>query len=110
RRERINSASLPPCDFVTEAVDVTVMGSAQRYREFIADLEPHCPRLSEAQMVGISGASAANQTRMRCHEFEVGFIAMSTRLAEHKLAFIDFAEKGIGRKSRRRLRRIIGDR
>src|SRR6202051_1897857 len=78
RGERINSPSRPPCDFVSEAMDVTVMGSAQRYREFIADLESHCPRLSEAQMVGVSGASAADQTRPRCNELEMAFVAMPT--------------------------------
>jgi hypothetical protein len=57
-------------------MDVTVMGSAQRYREFIADLESHCSRLSEAQMVGVSGTSAADQTRLRCNELEMAFKAL----------------------------------
>jgi hypothetical protein len=42
-------------------------------------------------MVRVSGASAADETWLRCHEFEMGFIAQSTRLAERKFAFIDLA-------------------
>ena len=65
------------------------MSSAQGYRELVAHLEPHRARLGESEMVSVSGASRANQTRLRCHEFEVSFIAQSTRLAERQLAFID---------------------
>jgi hypothetical protein len=61
---------------------VSVMGSAQRYRELIADLSPHGAGLCEPQMVGVRGTSPANQTRLRRHEFEVGFVAMATRLAD----------------------------
>ena len=46
------------------AFAVAVMGSAQRHREFIADLAPHRAGLSEPQMVGVSGASLTNQTRL----------------------------------------------
>ena len=83
---------------------VAVMGSAQGDRELIAHLEAHRARLSEPQMVGINRTSPVDQTRLRCHELEVGFIAKPTGFAERKLAFIDFAAKGIG------CRRIIGDR
>ena len=65
------------------------MNSAQGYRELIAHLEPHRPRLSEPEVVGVSGASAADQTWLRCYEFKVGFIAKSSRLAEREHAFID---------------------
>jgi len=41
-------------------------------------------------MVGASEASAANQTRLRCNELEMAFIAMPTRLADCELAFLDF--------------------
>ena len=51
------------------------MNSAQGYGELIAHLEPHRARLRESEMVGVSGASAADQARLRSHEFEVGFIA-----------------------------------
>ena len=72
------------------------MGPAQRYREFVADLESHCTRLGEAQMVGVSGASPADQTWLRCHELEMRLVAMPTRLADRKHAFIDFGGSGVG--------------
>jgi hypothetical protein len=56
-------------------MDVTVMNPAQGYGELIAYFEPHRPRLGESEMVGVGGASAADQTRLRCYEFEVGFVA-----------------------------------
>jgi hypothetical protein len=74
------------------------MGSAQGYRELIAYLASHRARLREPQMVGVSGTSPADKTRLRCHEFEVGFIAMPARLADRKLAFLDFGGSGIGLK------------
>jgi hypothetical protein len=70
-------------------MDITVMNSAKGYRELVAHLEPHRARLDESEVVGVSGASAADETRLRSYEFEVGFIAESTRLAERKLAFVD---------------------
>ena len=54
---------------------VPVMRSAQGYGELVADLQPHPARLSEPQMVGVGRASPANQAGMRCHKFEVGFVA-----------------------------------
>ena len=43
----IDSPSLPPSGFVSEAMDVTVMGPAQRHRELIADLASHGAGLSK---------------------------------------------------------------
>jgi len=44
------------------------MDSAQGYRELVAHLEPHRPRLGEPKMVGVGRAFAADQTRLRGHE------------------------------------------
>ena len=72
------------------------MGSAQRHRELVADLASHRAGLGEPQMVGVSGASPANQTRLRCNKLEMAFIAMPARLADRKHAFIDFGGSGVG--------------
>jgi hypothetical protein len=69
---------------------VPVMRSAQRYGELITYLASHRAGLSEAQMVGVCGASPANQTGLRGNVFEMCFIAMPTRLADHQLALLDF--------------------
>ena len=68
---------------------VTVMNSAQRYRELIADLEPHRAGLGEPQMVGVGGASSTDQTGLRGNKPEVTFIAKSPGLANRKYTFVD---------------------
>jgi hypothetical protein len=96
RGDGINSPPLPPHDFVSGAMDVAVMGSAQRHRELVADLSPHRAGLGEPQMMGLSRASAAHQTRLRCNELEVRLIAMPTRLADRELALLDFVGSTVG--------------
>src|SRR6266853_6820026 len=54
-RDGIDSPSLPPGDFVSEAVVVAVMASAQRHRELVAHLASHRAELGEPQMVGVGG-------------------------------------------------------
>jgi hypothetical protein len=83
---------------VSEAMVVAVMGSAQRDSELVADFASHRARLGEPKMMGVSGASAANQTRLRCNELEVRFVPMPTRLADRELAFLDLAGSSIGLK------------
>jgi hypothetical protein len=83
------------------------MGPAQRDRELVADLASHRARLGEPKIVGIRGASAANQTRLRCDELEVAFIAMPARLADRKLAFLDSCESSVGLKMCRSRRIVI---
>ena len=100
--------STPPGLLISEAMVVPVMRSAQRYGEFVADLASHRAGLSEPQMVGVSGASPANQTGLRCYELEVGFIAMAARLTDGEYAFIDFSGSSVGLK-RCRSRRVIID-
>ena len=75
---------------------LTVMNPAQRYRELVAHLEPHRPRLGESEMVGVSGASSADQAWQRGHEFEVGLVAQSTWLTERQLALIDLGGGCVG--------------
>src|SRR5258708_7658047 len=68
RRDGINSPSLPPADFVSGAMVVPVMCSAQRHRELVADLASHRARLSEPEVMGVGGASPTDQTRLGCNE------------------------------------------
>ena len=44
----------------------------------------------KSEVMGVNGVSAADQARMRRHEFEVGFVAQPT-LTELELAFVDLA-------------------
>jgi glycerol dehydrogenase-like iron-containing ADH family enzyme len=77
-------------------MDVAVMNPAQGHRELVAHLQSHRPRLDESEVVGVGGASAADQTRLRRHEFEMGFIAQPSWLAESELAFVDFGGSCVG--------------
>jgi hypothetical protein len=45
---RINASICPPPGFVARAMDLTVMATAQRYGEFVADFAPECAVLHEA--------------------------------------------------------------
>ena len=105
----INGPSLPPGDLVAEAMDVTVMGSAKRHREFVADFAPHRARLSELQMVCVCGTSRADQARLRSYEFEVDFVAEPARLTDRKYALVDLGESAVGLNVCCSRRDIIGD-
>jgi hypothetical protein len=90
-------------------MEVPVMGPAQRYRELVADLEPHRAGLGEPQVVGVRGTSPADQTRLRCNELEMAFIAMPTWLAEREHAFVYFCGSSVASKTcRSRLTVIVG--
>jgi hypothetical protein len=108
RRDGIDSPPPPPGDFVSEAMVVPVVGSAQRYRELVADLAPHGAGLSEPQMVRVSGASPAYKTGLRCHELEVSLVAMAARLADGEFALLDFCGTSVGLKRCRSRRVVIG--
>jgi hypothetical protein len=95
RGNGINSPPLPPGDFVAGVVVVSVMGSAKRYGELIADFETHRAGLSKSQVVGVGGASAADETGLRGNEPKMSFVAEPTRLADRKYAFVDFARSGV---------------
>jgi uncharacterized protein (DUF2126 family) len=81
---------------------VPVVRSAQGYREFVADLESHPAGLGEAQMVGVGGASAADQARLRSNKLQMSFVPETAWLVDPKLAFLDFAGSSIGLVRRRR--------
>src|SRR3981081_945838 len=87
----INGTALPPGEHAPAAMDGTVLGSAKRHREFVADLAPHRARLSELQMVGVCGTSRADQARLRSYEFEVSFVAEPARFADREDALVDLA-------------------
>jgi hypothetical protein len=55
--DRINGPSFPTGDFVSEAMVVAVMSSAQRHGELIALLASHRAELSEPQVVDVSSRS-----------------------------------------------------
>ena len=61
---RIDTDLFPPARLITRAMHLPVMAATQGYSELIADLTTKCPCLSKTQMMGIGGASAADQARL----------------------------------------------
>jgi len=48
--------------------------------EFVADLAANGPVLRETQVMGVRGPSAADQTRLLSHKFNVVLVTAATRL------------------------------
>ena len=95
RGDGINSPSLPPGDFVAEAMVVAVMRPAQRYREFVADLAPQGTRLHKLDVMGIGRTPAADKARLRAHEIPMRFIAFSDRLYDRDPVLIILCQRGV---------------
>ena len=50
---RINASIFPPCGFISTAMDLAMMASAQRHGELISDLTAERPALRKPEVVGI---------------------------------------------------------
>jgi hypothetical protein len=61
RFEGLKAVSQPPIAFLAGAVQFTVMCSAKRDREFVADLLTEPALLRKAQMVRVAGLAAADE-------------------------------------------------
>jgi hypothetical protein len=72
-----------------------MVGSAKRYRIFIAHPAAQCAWLHVPEVVGVRGKSSAQQTRLCRYELEVSTIAVPAWFAQGKGAFIDVPCNGI---------------
>src|SRR6516162_64081 len=61
---RINVESLPPCGFVSGAMELAVMRPADRHDELIAHSAPECARLGEGEVMRVRRYAAAHQARL----------------------------------------------
>ena len=86
---RIDAGLLPPCRLIATAMDLAMMAAAERHCEFVAHLSAKRAVLGKAQMMGIGGRTAANQTWLFGNEPHVLAIANPTRLGMAKFAFVD---------------------
>src|ERR1700730_9546151 len=84
------------------------MNSAKGHRELVAHLQSHRPRLSETQVVGVSGTSSTDQTGLRGNELEVDFVAEPTGLSNRKYALVDLAGRVVMNVCRSRRELVIG--
>ena len=87
--DRLNGHLPPPDGFVAIAVQLAMMAPAQRYRELVADLAPERPALGKAEMMGVTGTTAADETRLVRHVPYMLAVADSAELGQGKHGFID---------------------
>ena len=79
-RRRIGTGLLPPCCFVTAAVNFAMVSAAEWHGEFVAHLPAQCPILGKAQMMSIGWRAAADQTGLLDDEPDMFAVAYPTRL------------------------------
>ncbi len=70
-------------------MELAVVAAAQRDGELVADLAAKCPRLRDAQVMGIAGLAAADQARLAGDKPQMVLIADAPRLGECEGAFVD---------------------
>ena len=71
RVQRIDIQLDPPYAFVTAPVQLAVMRSTQRHREFVADLLCQSARLRKTQVVGVAGLAGADEAGLFRNEPQV---------------------------------------
>ena len=77
---RIGTGLLPPCRFVTAAMDFAMVSAAEWHGEFVAHLAAKRPILGKAQMVRIGWRAAADQTGLLDDEPHVFAVAYPSLL------------------------------
>jgi hypothetical protein len=87
--KRIYSVVLPPRSFITVAMNLTVMGAAERHRELIAHFTAKGTILCEPQAMRIRGPSTANQARLFHDVPDMLAITNATRLGEYQHTFVN---------------------
>jgi hypothetical protein len=70
-RERIDLMVLPPQPLVAGCVVLLMVNGAERYGEFVADLESKATGLCEADVMGVARRSPANETGLLSHEAQM---------------------------------------
>src|ERR1700732_3245801 len=62
---------------------------AKRHRPFVADLAPHRSRLSESQVVRMTGRAAADKAGEGGNDLQMPCISHPSRRCEEQLRFVD---------------------
>ena len=63
--ERLNLYRFPPASFIASLMELSMMPSAKRDSEFIANFHAQCAGLCKTQMMRIAGVASANKARLR---------------------------------------------
>ena len=76
-------------------MDFPMMSSAKRDSELVADLAAERPALGKAQVMGVAGFAAADQTGLLRHKAHMVAIADAPRLGMRENRFVDGLATGL---------------
>lgn len=71
------------------AVQLTMVATTQRHCKFVADFSRKRPALSEAQVMGIAGATTADKTGLIGNVSDVVAVTDPARLRQREDALVD---------------------
>ncbi len=89
RSGSIYSIPTPPDSFVSAAMHFTVMSSAQRHRELVADLAPKGATLRKAQVMGVARLTTAHEAALLGDKPDMIAVANPPRLGMRQDRFVD---------------------
>ena len=89
RGDRLDAALAPPSELIAVPMKLMMMSPTERDRELVADLAAQRRILREAQMMGVTRSSPADEANMLRHIFEVVAITQPARLGQGKSTFIN---------------------
>jgi hypothetical protein len=84
--QRIDFESFPPCNLIAGLMQLPMVPTAKRHREFIADLKTDGSRLSKPQMMRIARLSPANQAGLGSNELQMRLVTQPLGLGKGELA------------------------
>src|SRR6516164_361575 len=85
----IDTGLVPPRGFVTAAMHLAMMTTAERDRELVTNFSAQSRELSKTEMMRIGGTATANQTRLLGDRFHMIPVANSTGHRQRQHRFID---------------------
>ena len=88
---RIEPGGFPPRRFIAGTMDLAMMASAQRHREFVADLAAKRGMLGEAKMVRVRWFAAAHQAGLLGDKSKCCLVPNPARLRQCERTLVDAA-------------------
>ncbi len=80
--QRLDIELLPPCEFISALVKLTMMKPAERHGEFVTHLATERALLSKPKMMCVRRTATAGQTGLGAHELQMIPVAQPKRFAE----------------------------
>jgi hypothetical protein len=92
---RPNPKIRPPGLLIAKLVELSMMASAKRHCELVADFEAQRSRLSKLRVMRIGRLPSADQTRLRGHEPKMAFVTQPLGFRNRQNAFVYLARDQI---------------